>query len=359
MANQTIYGCVPWDTGKVRFTTPHCVKYATGCINWTGAHAGMVEVYIYACDDTYYGCVDWTTGKFEISIPDDCCLLNSCGCYCFHPADREWSATHGNYYIGDMVWYGPSWSSGALYICRKDHESSAEKAPTWGPPWSNTWWEKIVMSKLSTNESWDDYPPFGGYCLTPSHYEITLKGISSCNGWPGGVDINKTYLVPGGTGTSCIWTCTTPEDVTIMLRIERGSPYVYVKAPFSYGDDLCDSPSCEAPPCKFYFFYAPLYSYGRLVDELQNNYDGEEDCCFGEGSSAPIPVGYNGTFSYYPSTGIEAWATGIDYIAGKVVSHSGSYYLCTFNHTSSSATEPGVGVDWATVWETTTLGSCS
>jgi len=76
MANQTIEGCVDWTSGQVIFDGEACDggDY-TGCINWTGAHAGMVAVVVDEdnCDATYYGCVDWTTGKFELIIPDDCC----------------------------------------------------------------------------------------------------------------------------------------------------------------------------------------------------------------------------------------------------------------------------------------------
>jgi len=76
MANQTIEGCVDWTSGQVIFDGDACDggDY-TGCINWTGAHAGMVAVVVDEdnCDATYYGCVDWTSGKFELIIPDDCC----------------------------------------------------------------------------------------------------------------------------------------------------------------------------------------------------------------------------------------------------------------------------------------------
>lgn len=76
MANKTIYGCVDWTTGQIKFEGEACDSGDyTGCINWTGAHAGQVAVIVNEvnCDDTYYGCVNWATGEFQLVIPDDCC----------------------------------------------------------------------------------------------------------------------------------------------------------------------------------------------------------------------------------------------------------------------------------------------
>lgn len=364
MGNETIYGCVNWMTGKVIFTTPHCVKYATGCVHWTGAHAGMVEVYVYACDDTYYSCIDWTTGKFEVSIPDDCCLYAGCGCGCFHPPDRRWLSTHGTYYVGDVVWDGhytyPSYpDSGKLFICIKEHTATGAKRPAGG----YTWWEELESNWLTVKENWDDYPPFGGYCLTPSYYKITLQGIVSCNGWPGGVNINKTYLVSGGA-SNCIWSCTTNEGVEIWLNMGITPvpqyPYVAVRAPLAYGNSVCDTPVCETQPCIFYFFEHWLTPADDMCTLAASGLENElYDCCLYEGGgSGPIPVGTGGTFSYTPSLGASAWAGGVDYIVGDIVVHGGSYYQCTSNHTSSSLTEPGVGANWETVWDLMDMGTC-
>ena len=87
MANETLYGCVDWATGKVQFSQTdgnvecqYCSSDSCiwlGCIEWDGVHAGQVAVTIDNdnCDDTYYGCVDWSTGEFEVSVPDNCCIL--------------------------------------------------------------------------------------------------------------------------------------------------------------------------------------------------------------------------------------------------------------------------------------------
>jgi hypothetical protein len=45
------------------------------------------------------------------------------------------------------------------------------------------------------------------------------------------------------------------------------------------------------------------------------------------------------------------WITGLDYTADVTsVIHGGVHYICTSTHTAGATTEPGVGVDWATVW---------
>lgn len=77
--SQTITGCVNLITGRVVFDDIGCVTgQTTGCIEWTGEHAGQVKFTITAatqshCEDTYYGCVNWGTGRFQVIIPDNCC----------------------------------------------------------------------------------------------------------------------------------------------------------------------------------------------------------------------------------------------------------------------------------------------
>lgn len=45
-----------------------------------------------------------------------------------------------------------------------------------------------------------------------------------------------------------------------------------------------------------------------------------------------------------------AWMTATGYTVGQVVQSGGTYYVVTVNHTSGATTEPGVGVNWMTVW---------
>jgi len=97
MANKTVYGCVDWATGKIKFETNFSCIGASGmvegCINWTGDHAGQVEVTISDadnpdCNDTYYACIDWSTGKFQFQMPDECCAEYSADdCECFDPGE--------------------------------------------------------------------------------------------------------------------------------------------------------------------------------------------------------------------------------------------------------------------------------
>lgn len=48
------------------------------------------------------------------------------------------------------------------------------------------------------------------------------------------------------------------------------------------------------------------------------------------------------------------WITDIQYVSGVTsVIHGGAHYICTSNHTSSAATEPGTGGDWEDVWTPT------
>ncbi len=89
MANETIYGCVTWPGGVVTFDQDPGCQY-TGCVDWSGLHAGQVAVTISTeiCDDTYYGCVNWATNRFEVSVPDDCCIFGShpnCPCTACEP----------------------------------------------------------------------------------------------------------------------------------------------------------------------------------------------------------------------------------------------------------------------------------
>lgn len=74
MANQTLTGCVKFPSGQVIFDQDDC-EY-TGCMIWSGTHAGQVAVTILTdkCDDTYYGCVNFPGGTFSVVVPDNCCV---------------------------------------------------------------------------------------------------------------------------------------------------------------------------------------------------------------------------------------------------------------------------------------------
>jgi hypothetical protein len=78
-----------------------------------------------------------------------------------------------------------------------------------------------------------------------------------------------------------------------------------------------------------------------------------------ESPGTPLTVSVNlhdlSTWTNYAG----AWVTATGYDEdedgdGEIVSRSGVYYLCTSSHTSGGTTEPGVGVDWATVWSVVT-----
>lgn len=62
-----------------------------------------------------------------------------------------------------------------------------------------------------------------------------------------------------------------------------------------------------------------------------------------------IPRGFPGEpWSQWISAG---WAPDVPYILNDTLENNGSSYICIVPHTSSAATEPGVGVDWETVWD--------
>ena len=78
MANQTLTGCIDFETGLAKFDQGDC-EY-TGCLVTGGIHAGQVAVTIDtdSCDDIYYGCVVFPSGTFEVVVPDDCCSGDNC-----------------------------------------------------------------------------------------------------------------------------------------------------------------------------------------------------------------------------------------------------------------------------------------
>lgn len=49
--------------------------------------------------------------------------------------------------------------------------------------------------------------------------------------------------------------------------------------------------------------------------------------------------------------GMPPWETGFAYGTNGLVKHNGIPYSATSAHTSTAATEPGIGADWQTVWE--------
>lgn len=51
-----------------------------------------------------------------------------------------------------------------------------------------------------------------------------------------------------------------------------------------------------------------------------------------------------------PEADLDPWADATPYMTGNVVMNDGVRYKATGDHTSATATEPGTGVDWETVW---------
>lgn len=49
-------------------------------------------------------------------------------------------------------------------------------------------------------------------------------------------------------------------------------------------------------------------------------------------------------------TGEGAWGSGETYGPCRVVSHQGRYFVASSGHTAATTTEPGVGVNWESVW---------
>lgn len=73
MANQTVTGCINFDTGLAEFDQDDC-EYS-GCLVTGGIHDKQVAVTIDTdlCDDTFFGCVIFPGGTFEVVVPDFCC----------------------------------------------------------------------------------------------------------------------------------------------------------------------------------------------------------------------------------------------------------------------------------------------
>ncbi len=74
MADETITGCIDWSTNSVKFDQDSCTY--TGCIIWSGVHAGQVAVTVVkpTCEDTYYADIDYSTGAWQLTLPDNCCV---------------------------------------------------------------------------------------------------------------------------------------------------------------------------------------------------------------------------------------------------------------------------------------------
>lgn len=61
---------------------------------------------------------------------------------------------------------------------------------------------------------------------------------------------------------------------------------------------------------------------------------------------------WSGTWTGNDSVG--TWTTATGYTTGQVVLSGGTYYVATASHTSGSLTQPGIGANWATVWQAVT-----
>ncbi len=195
MANETIDGCVTWPGGVVTFSQDSC-EY-TGCIIWTGEHAGQIQVIInnINCDDTYYGCIDWTTGKFQLVIPDTCC---ACCTYC----ECSYSGNDSNCFPVNetplklcVTFSGirrcsdnSLWADG-LTICLEQSVSDVNK---WDKSWAYGGENlKVFLDARSGGQSYlyiqeDDIPPAFGYFFDENY------GCDDIQGWTGGCEL-MTY----------------------------------------------------------------------------------------------------------------------------------------------------------------------
>lgn len=76
----------------------------------------------------------------------------------------------------------------------------------------------------------------------------------------------------------------------------------------------------------------------------------------GADSTVPGPSGATGPTGPQGTPGgtadyVGLWATSTSYSTNDVVTHNGSSYYATDDHTSGASTEPGVGAVWTTVWQ--------
>lgn len=108
-----------------------------------------------------------------------------------------------------------------------------------------------------------------------------------------------------------------------------------------------------------YLHYRVLSDSGNSPTRVRVFYDGyrvleRTDTAFSHTGSVDLedPETWPG-FIGAPAAGVWTDATAYSDTdnGGDIVSHGGAYYFCIDGHTSSSATEPGVGVDWEDVWQ--------
>ncbi|HUW18378.1 MAG TPA: hypothetical protein VMW16_03670 [Sedimentisphaerales bacterium] len=224
MANETIYGCVEWATGKVKFTQDNCIY--RGCIVRGGVHDGQVAVTINTpnCNDTYYGCVNWGTGKFEVSVPDNCCATTDCewcegappgwidvtftglsdyGCDCYYDVYGYhsyksvgidmYNGTWRVPYYGECAYHRFSWDPDPLPVCSECQE--------W---WTNQDCSGIYGFKQHINPSLSVYLIESGVYIQMHSSNIGVAifqgtinytGDDSCGDTEN--SCNNTYTLPG------------------------------------------------------------------------------------------------------------------------------------------------------------------
>ncbi len=192
-------------------------------------------------------------------------------------------------------------------------------------------WEKVSVSVSCGNESWDAFPPFGGFGKTPAIFTVTAKviweetgvttlygllnqftvrsysaNLTDSDGTTALVQVGFPFLIPSIENASIIWkTFTSLQCRDIALG------------------DTAYSNSGEAAGCSL---AATVTDWGEGNGFVKRTGPGLDDC------DIAYQEGYL-TFSWRPGQ-IPEWDSGTPYFIGDQVAHEGVFYQCTADNTN-------------------------
>lgn len=177
---------------------------------------------------------------------------------------------------------------------------------------------------------------------------VKVAGFISTAGG-GDTEVSIRLGACGGAGTDIL------TDKIIIESGECGSitaatqPLVILDTIATWGQHLhidVDAAGAGAMGLGVHIIYAPADIASVVLEGAQGAPGGATDF------TGPFPggPGAGGT----PGGAGSTWTTTTIYNQGDTVVNGGTYYVTTVNHTSGGTTEPGVGVNWMTVWEVLT-----
>ena len=290
---------------------------------------------------------------------------------------NEWTKRDGSLSLAGIKYWRAAWTNGTLYapgdgvyvsttgktyVCILEHTAATATNKPETDVWATYW--SVVASGPTGSTGYTGYTGYTG----PTGYTgyTGYTGPQGATGYTGYTGADST--VTGPTGYTGYTGYTGPQGAASTVTGPTGytgyTGYTgaasTVTGPTGYtGYTGYTGPAGAASTVTGPTGYTGYTGAASTVTG-PTGYTGYTGYTGPQGAASTVtgPTGYTGYTGYTGPQGVAGgsldwqgeWVTATSYVVNDGVSHNGSSYVCTGNHTSDGDTEPGVGVDWETVW---------